>query len=174
MSLLVGRIDSFLTFNDWLLTEAIKPLKVEYGSNPPLFNDSKIIKYLGDINGTCFISDGLLYTVQYSKYGEIAFGVNSKIPKDIAEFSRIKFSDNKIASKSALYVFNKVFYVLIEVLKEQKRDVFFSPANSTLDNIYSTMIRNRFFNDELNKIGYSNIFSENNIYKINYNKEIKD
>ena len=164
--ILVGRIDRFNTFSEWLMSESIKPLEVDFGSNPPLFNNKKMLNYLGGISGTCFVSDNLLYAVQFSENGEVAFGVCNKIPKDLKELGMLKFSDNRIVTKSALKVLNKVFYVLIELLKSIKKDVYFSAANEGLSNIYRAMLRNKFFNIELNKIGYCDIIFEDNVFKI--------
>lgn len=170
MSILVGRIDQFLTFNEWLLSESILPTKVEYGNNPPLFNNKKILNYIGDVSGSCFISDNLLYSIQFNADGEIAFGVSNKLPKDIKELAHVKFSDDRIITKSALSVFNKVFYVLVELLQKQKRNVFFRSANGKLEGIYNAMLKNKYFNDELNKLGYSNLYLDNGLYKLDYKK----
>jgi len=166
MSLLVGKIDEFLTFKEYFLSESIKPLKTEYGSNPSLFNNSRYVIYKGNIRGTCFIDNDLLYAVQYSDDGEIAFGVSSKIPKTEQELLKISFTDERITSKSALKVFNKIFYVLIDIIVLlDKKLIYFSSANESLFSLYSAMTKNKYFNAELNKIGYSDLYLEDGIFK---------
>lgn len=169
MSLLVGSAMSHITFEQYLLTEAIEPIHTEYGSNPPEFNNKHTVKLIGgNIWGTCFIFDNKLYMIQIDKNsGEIAFGVVNTIPRDTDEFNSMTFSDDKVLTRSALKVFNKIFYVLLEVLKHEDINLFFSAANKDLDNFYSKLVKNKFFNERLNTVGYDNMYLSNNKYILN-------
>jgi hypothetical protein len=170
MSLLVGTFGKPLTFEQWLLTEAIEPVLVEYGSNAPLFNNKEISLLPSDIKSTCFLVRNLLYMVQLDSHGEIAFGVSEIIPETNEELYTLNFSDKIVKSiqSNGLNIFNKVFYVLLELLKNTKDSIFFQSANVDLEHFYTKLLGNKFFNKRLNDIGYSDMFLDEGKFKINY------
>ena len=172
MSLLVGSYREFMTFEQWLLSEAVEPVKVEYGSNPPEFNDRVIARLPNNVNSTCFVYNDSLYAIQLNDLGEVAFGVNFYVPNSEEELRNITFSDKIVKSvySNGLKVFNQVFYVLLEMLSKDNRDVYFQSANEDLEHFYNKLLGNKFFNRRLNTIGYSDMFLEDGLYKINYKR----
>ena len=172
MSLLLGTFGKPLTFEQWLLTEAVEPIRVDYGSNAPEFNDKVIQLMHKGIKSTCFIVIDSLYIVQLDIKGEIAFGVGF-IPKTNEELYSIPFSDKivKSVNTNGLNIFNKVFYVLLEMLKGNSSDVYFQSANEDLEHFYNKLLGNKFFNRRLNTIGYSDMFLEDGLYKIKKEKQ---
>jgi hypothetical protein len=170
MSLLVGNMGEFLTFNEFLMSEAIEPIKIQYGNNPPEFNNSELIKFSGgNIWGICFVYDTKLYAVQlHRETGEIAFDICLDIPTNTLEFNKSKFTDSKIATKSALKVFNYVFFVLLKLLETNKHNVFFNAANNELNTFYRILTTNKYFNIKLKEYNFSGMYLEDDKYKINY------
>jgi hypothetical protein len=165
MSLLVGSMRDFLTFDQWMSSEAIEPISVPFGDNPPSFNNKHILKFTGgDIWGVCFVFDDKLYAVQLHKgTGEIAFGASLNVPNTIEELNNTKFTDNRVFTSSGLKVVNYVFYALLTMLDELHKnsviisELFFSAAHSELGSIYKLLANNRFFNTKLNQHGYENL-----------------
>ena len=46
-------------------------------------------------------------------------------------------------------------------------NLFFRPADENLNSFYTKLVSNKFFNQELNKLGYSNLVKEADKYIIN-------
>lgn len=158
----VDNIPQILTFEEWLLSESVKPKETLYGNNVG-FDNNKISK-IGPFYETFFL-DTFLYHVAIEN-NIVGFGVSVDIPTTEEELDNLTFSDQRIVTKSALNVFNKVFFVILKLLEEAKlKEVNFVAANSDLKKIYDALLANRYFNEELNKIGYSNLIYEDNKYK---------
>lgn len=165
----------FLTFNEWLLTESIKPKYTLFGTNTDKYDNNNILKIQYDgktTYETYFIADNKLYTIQYNGVNtnlvSIGFGVSKDIPKTQEELDNVKLSHNKVVSISALDIFNKVFYIVTKTIFNLKKDIYFEAASDDLKNIYNKLIDNKYFNDELNKLGYSNLIKYKNKYISKY------
>jgi len=159
-----------LTFEEYILSEAVKPKETSYGTNydygTPLLNDMNISDDMfGDlVVSTGFISKGMIYIVSILKTGEIAF-ISEEVNNSKGSYSNdsIFSSDNtKNKSLHALEVFSKVLYVIIKLLKEYPKDkVFFKAGtNAKLDRIYHSIVKNKVFTESISATGFKLIKTE--------------
>lgn len=159
MSMLIGTFQNHMTFEEYTLSESIKPKQTNYGTNPPEFNNKQISKFSNDIISTCFASDNRLYFVQLSvDTGEIGFAKLSKIPKTFEELSTVVFDVEPTKNSFALGIFGEAFYVFLELIKVSDIDsVYFDSANPELGKVYGLTSKNKFFNKTLNQLGWSDL-----------------
>lgn len=159
--MIIGSLKSNSTFSDWLLSESVQPKEVSFGFNFPDFNDSEIKESQG-VLASCFIIDKRIYFVQLSKEtNEIGFATG-KVPKTYNEFSDMIFDAKPVKNSNGLEVFGKVFFVLLKLIKNSKVNNFYFTADSNeLERIYKALTKNKFFNAELNKLGFSSLEYKN-------------
>lgn len=148
MSMLFEHKNKLMFFKEFILTEAIKPKETDFGT------DGKNRKFLSSdkIVYTFFKDDKNSYLVAIDKVnGEVAFSSKE------GEIS-LNSSDYDVSRKdthNATKVFNKVFYIILIMVKKYDLDLIsFDAANPALGNVYSVMIKNKKFQEELEKVGY--------------------
>lgn len=148
MSMLFEHENKLMFFKEFILTEAIKPKETEFGT------DGKNRKFLSSdrIVYTFFKDDKNSYLVAIDKdNGEVAFSSKE------GEIS-LNSSDYDVSRKdthNATKVFNKVFYIILIMIKKYDLDLIsFDAANPALGNVYSVMVKNKKFQEELEKVGY--------------------
>lgn len=148
MSMLFEHKNKLMFFKEFILTEAIKPKETDFGT------DGKNRKFLSSdkIVYTFFKDDKNSYLVAIDKVnGEVAFSSKE------GEIS-LNSSDYDVSRKdthNATKVFNKVFYIILIMIKKYDLDLIsFDAANPALGNVYSVMVKNKKFQEELEKVGY--------------------
>jgi hypothetical protein len=165
--MIVGSFQKPMTFEEYMLSESIAPTKTDYGCNPPDFNDT-FININNNLAICCYVYNNILYYVQHQiATGEIGFGKSSIIPKTYEELYELRFDVKPMKTSDGLGVFNRTFYVFLEILKKSNtQKVFFKSANPDLENVYKLLKLNKYFNRILNDLGFSDISQEENIYVI--------
>jgi hypothetical protein len=140
--------NKLMFFKEFILTEAINPKETDFGT------DGKNRKFLSSdkIVYTFFKDDKNSYLVAIDKVnGEVAFSSKE------GEIS-LNSSDYDVSRKdtyNATKVFNKVFYIILIMIKKYDLDLIsFDAANPALGNVYSVMVKNKKFQEELEKVGY--------------------
>lgn len=148
MSMLFEHENKLMFFKEFILTEAIKPKETDFGT------DGKNRKFLSSdkIVYTFIKDDKNSYLVAIDKVnGEVAFSSKE------GEIS-LNSSDYDVSRKdthNATKVFNKVFYIILIMIKKYDLDLIsFDAANPALGNVYSVMVKNKKFQEELEKVGY--------------------
>lgn len=157
MSYMIGSLQKGIySFSDYIqLHESIGPVETDYGVNM-IFNDKEVLESTDTSIHTFFIFDSKLYDVTIHPKGNIGFGVSEEIPTSLDKLYITKFSDDKINTAMPIGVFNRVIYVLLELLKTYKRNVYyFTPANNSLFRLYVILFNNKSFKDKINKLGYT-------------------
>ena len=140
-----------------LFTEAFAPSIVSYGTNYPDLNDMKIVKLTRpNITVTLFRTDGDVYAVHLSEENELVFSFISNYTNDTLEKNIIGNTTMvQQNTKNAVKVFNKVFYVGMQIIKKVKPDEFsFEGFSESLRAVYSKLVQNKSFIKELEKAGY--------------------
>ena len=131
------------------LNEAVRPNKTKYGTNDSM--DDGVMKSMYNTAYTFFKHEDHFIAVLMSlEDGTVAFGTSnthSTSPRD--------YDQSPKAMKSGFKVFGKVFYVLIEMIKKHKpKEIEFDGASPALDRLYGSIVKNKAFQKELEKIGY--------------------
>jgi hypothetical protein len=143
-----------MTYSEFLLSESVSPVKTNYGTD--LSNEEIIFE--NDQHFTFFKMKDLYYLVGVnSKTGEIYFGTSDTFDTE-SEDNIDNFDDTKRGTnKLSLRVFNNVFYVLLEILKDISdiKKLYFNGANKDLENTYSLIVKNKFFLEKLKELGYN-------------------
>lgn len=155
---------------DFLLSESIMPVETKFGTD--LKNKRWILKSSPEGNDfifTYFKKDNLYYRIFIdTKSGGIGFGVAEDFDVDMSQdtlYILKHFSDGRKETSGALRVFNNVFYVLLEGLKKYKvNTITFNSANKALGKVYSFMVKNKFFLQKLEEIGFEYQGEDENNY----------
>lgn len=149
------------SFNDFLLSEAIKPREVLYGLNSPEFNNKMIYNKNG-LFVTCFghpkdKEETVLVAVLN---GECSFGTFKTFGElgnhNVLDYIEILSDKKKNNGSPGLKIFNNVFYVLLEIInKHNLNDFWFNAANRDLSVVYSMVVKNKYFLQEMSDFSYS-------------------
>jgi len=148
--------DTLIPFNEFILSESIRPKKVSYGVNS-IINDEKIL-YLKALNHyiTFMKYKDELYLVALDKNNEFSFGAlknNRYTTEDGIDIEAIinDISDNpKNIGAPAIKVFSGILYIMLEMVKKYKLNhFFFSSANDKLSPVYDKLIKNKYFIEDL-------------------------
>jgi hypothetical protein len=147
-----------VSFSEWILSESVKPKQIDYGLNFKECNNKEIKNiqnmYLTAFNFNAIHIVGLIDN-------EVTFAPLEDYPNDIFSKDVLQMveymSDTKgNRNKSSLKVFNYVFYVLLEIIKTSKTEIFyFSSAHDKLSNLYSKIVQNKYFLGYLASEGFS-------------------
>lgn len=150
MSMFVEHQGRFLSMNTYVLTEALKPSKIDYGTNP-FMDDGKIDVYKGGQLFTFFKKDGKYYAVSVNKMTfEVGFAVSDRPHLNPGEYL-----DDRTTTRSALKVFNHAMFVVMEVIQRAKMDqIKFSAANPSLGKVYDKAVKNKFLLGALKEKGF--------------------
>jgi hypothetical protein len=170
MTMIVNTYKHPMTFEEYLLSESVEPISTDYGCNPRLFNNSKIIT-MGNLIVSFFLYNNILYFVQKNIFtGEIGFAKANNIPNTTKELEDLIFDVKPVKSSDGLGVFNRSFYVFIKLMAKYKtnKNLFFTPANTDLERLYKVLIRSKFFNNQLHKLGYSSLYFDAGRYRSDY------
>ncbi|MCG7944830.1 MAG: hypothetical protein N0C84_00630 [Candidatus Thiodiazotropha taylori] len=140
-----------LNFKGYLaLTESLRMTKTKFGTNSSMSN-GKIETNFGTHHHTFFDAGNTYVFVGLVAGGEVGFGTSSEFSLDVTDYDM----DPKNFRKSSIVLFSKVFYVIVEMLKQTKtKEVRFSGDNANLERMYDKVVKNKYFLDELDKIGY--------------------
>lgn len=148
MSMLFEYENNLMFFKEFILTEAIKPKETEFGT------DGK--------NGKFLSTDRIIYTFLKDDKNSYLVAID-KVDGEIAFSSKegnisLNHSDYNVSRKdthNATRVFNKVFYIILIMAKKFNLELIsFDAANPALGNVYSVMVKNKKFQDQLEKHGY--------------------
>jgi hypothetical protein len=147
-------VKEFKSFKEYfLLSEAIKPSKTNYGLDKECKN--KKISEQG-IYFTGFYHKDSFYVVMINSEGVIGFAPGTYSTDANEIFNSL--TDERQNSKSYTSVFNEVFYVLLEMLDALKiTEVQFEGADKRLDKMYSFLVQNKNFLRYLEEAGYEYI-----------------
>lgn len=154
-------------FQEFLLSEAVRPTPTKYGTNQPNFDNMEIVVDSHAVY-TASIMDGNTYAIYMNRTtGETGFSFVKEIDKDKTLFNNIiKFaSEEPTGFGAANNIFNQVFFIMLQVIKKSgNKTVKFSGHNNRLDKFYSFLIRNKTFLKHIKDAGYTLISSEGNNY----------
>ncbi|MFW6002040.1 MAG: hypothetical protein ACOCQD_01740 [archaeon] len=152
MSYILKSDNKYYMLNDYLLNESIVPIKTEYGTDRNRTN--KKFYNSDDFIVTYFEQNNLYYIVGLDKAtGDVGFGVSVDDTFNIDEYD-----DSKFVTINPIKVFGKVFYVLSEIVKYSKANTIrFDSANFALGKIYDKLVRNKYFLQSLENLGFEYI-----------------
>lgn len=168
--------DKILSFQEYCLTESIAPKKTAYGTNDDA--DNKVIENVYEALITFFKSNGIVYAVLIKSYNDgvvVGFGasdVKNSFIKNLKAFTDKR--TNGLSGGLAAQTFSKVFYVLVEIIKKKKLDypLYFSGADPRLGILYDAVVKNKFFIEELKKLGYTYVGKEHDHHKFEISPNI--
>lgn len=158
MSTILYIEDRFICLFDYLLSESIKPAKIEYGTNKD-FNNEKFFR-VNNMVGTSFVYDNKLYSVILNE-GNIV-GFHFSYIKDI-DFNDFNYFENVLrvldykleVPAHAAKVFGLVFFILLEMVsKYNLKYIKFDAEHTKLDKFYDTLFSNKLFVKEFEERGY--------------------
>ena len=141
-----GRV---LSFGEYLMLESFRPTPIPFGTNEDAnnleFNSQMLSIY------TLFKLYNLYYCVQFSLTdGRVGFGASEFYSQFIGDYP-----DSPVGTKNAFKVFNSVFYILSVLIEKYNVSEFrFTGARDGLIVVYSKLHHNKFFINELNKLGF--------------------
>jgi len=144
-----------MTFNEFCLSEAIKPKKINFGLNDDA-NDQRT--KLQGLFITFFKLNGLTYSVNMIQDGssneyEIGFAT-SKLQINLID-NLHSFSMRRMGGGGAAEVFSCVFYIFLLMIKKHQIEIIkFNPADNVLGKFYSILIKNVFFLKSLQDAGF--------------------
>lgn len=155
-----------MTFKE-LITEAIKPRKVDYGTNYGA--DNLRLYTFGNTRVTIF-QDGQYFILVYFSEEDKEFGF-STCKKNKLNFSTINtdvinyfLQAERTNSNSATAVFSKVFYVILEMKRVLKiKEFYFSGEDEKLNSLYIKIINGKSTKEELRKLQLQAIIFDDKI-----------
>lgn len=153
-----------LNYKEYILSEAIKPVKTDYGWFDKQLNfvEGKIEETAYSIR-TAFKHEDNYYTVYFNLYHENPIRAELNFSRiDNMKNINLMFGATTMKplndSKVSIQIFNKVFYIALMLAKEYGIDTFEysdSADNKGLSKLYNSFYNNKNFKEELNKQGYS-------------------
>jgi hypothetical protein len=149
-----------LWFSDYIVSESILPKKTEYGTD----YTNKEWRTLQNLRFIFTIINKRCYVVIVGHMNQIAFApyVKEDIPS-LEDLAAIKtdeellelFPFDRRSTHDSLRVFNKVFYVVVEAIRDFKLDVIrFDAADPKLKHLYERMIENKYLMEHLRGLGF--------------------
>lgn len=131
------------------LDEAVRPNKTKYGTNDSMDNGQFNTMY-----NTAYSffkhEDHYVSVLMSLEDGTVAFGTSQQLSTSPTDYNQ-----NPKAIKSGFKIFGKVFYVLTEMIKKYKpKEIEFDGASPALDRLYGSIVKNKAFQKELDKLGY--------------------
>lgn len=154
MSMFLINGKELISFNEYLLGESIQPRETDWGANPDMDNREVPSVVSGKAWYTFFQAEGAYWAVIVNHTGEVGFGRSDEFSLDIMDYE-----DDRSITRSAIKVFNQVFYVLLQMLETDSRlaklrFIKFSGTNPALGKVYDRMVQNKFFLDQLEQAGF--------------------
>ena len=147
--------DNFLTFREYLLSESIRPIATNYGTdidnnfsnNEWLIKGDNIYTFT-EINNHFYCI--LLKNISDDMY-EIAFATSEFKTDDPKDYTVDRHKTQKI-----LYVFGSLLYIFLEGIKQNKHInyIVFEAANAALGKAYDKIVKNKWLLDSLKDIGF--------------------
>lgn len=160
MSAVIYYDSKFISLNNFLLSESIKPKAVQYGTNSD-FNNSKMFR-VNNVIGTSFKYIDKIYTVTFDTSTN-EFGFYFVLLKDI-DFENFDYFvsifnevDQIVNNPSnAAKIFGSVFHIILQIVEKYNlKMVKFDGANKRLDKFYETIMKNKLFVEEFTKLGFT-------------------
>jgi hypothetical protein len=147
--------------SEYLCNEALKPKQVEYGID----NKNKEWKQLDNFFVTFFQYSNDQYCFIY-RDGFVGFvTINEDISK-INKISQILNRKNFRQTNSylATHIFNFIFYLIIEAIKEfNATELYFDGMTDGLNSFYEFLMKNKSFNMELEQQGFVYVGKEKSV-----------
>jgi len=137
-----------LSFSEYLLTEGIKPKETSYGTDEYCKNGVIDTIYKKQFCSTLIKNEDEYIFVGILSDGECSFGTVKEqyYNKDLLEMSSYISDKKKNNGSPAIKIFGKVFYVLLKIFKKYNlKTLKFEAANKDLGNVYSKMVKNKYF-----------------------------
>ena len=149
MSMLIENDGVMMSFREFCLSEAIVPKQTSYGINANL-NDQQTFEHSGYVL-SIFEDNGMYYVAGLHRMtGEVVFGASSKKSFDLRDYT-----DNRTQTRNALSVFSKVLHVVSQIGQSINVSYMrFDSANPALGSVYDRMVKNTYFLQAINKLGY--------------------
>lgn len=156
-----------MSFKEYLLSESIAPIPVNFGTDKNFTNEKWINVSVN--NDTLYYTITFIkdkYSEIYDRYYCIHIQTNGVISFTVADSFNIRlindvdyildnFSDNRHKTQRILNLFGKLVYIFLKGLEKIKVDkVYFSPANPSLGTAYESIVKNKFFTKRMNDLGY--------------------
>lgn len=145
-----------ISFSNYCLSESIKPRTTDWGTNIEL-ND-RVVKHHPTLGAYyAFFNASDAYWVVFFAYAdtkaEVGFATSNEFSLNLTSYTI-----NRQLTSSALKVFNKVFFVIIEMLAKPElkeiNTIYFDAANPALGKVYDRLQQNKFFLSHLEDAGF--------------------
>lgn len=154
--------NNFLSFKEFLLTEAIKPTKIEYGINDNFDDEEWITKTSSNglkLHYTFIHRDNFYYFVSIRSDFDIGFATSRTI--SISKIQDIDYIEDEFLlervrdTKNILKFFGNMAYVMLKGLhKFNMKKAIFSGHDPELGVAYKTIVTNKFFQKNLEEYGF--------------------
>lgn len=147
--------NSFLSFREFILSEAVAPKECKYGTD---LSNKQWIKFK-DIVYTFLEKDNMFYTIRIDlDGGEIGFASSREFPENITSFKVIDSYFDHIRKgevKNSASIFGSIIYVILEATKKYDIPIIFFYANDDgLSSLYDALITNKIFINRMFTNGY--------------------
>jgi len=160
---------NLVSFSEFCLSESIRPKPTQYGTDENASNGNIERKF--GIYYTFIKTEDAYWSVSIRLDGEVAFSRRDDYSPDPMDYS-----DDRRSTRSALQVFNHVFYVLLEMFDKIKVNtmtvITFEGANPALGKVYDRLVKNKWFLASMEEKGfeYSGITNGKHVFKTKYGK----
>jgi hypothetical protein len=160
----IKRFPKILSFTQFIMSESIEPVETLYGTD---YQNKNWIVH-GTFRVTFYKSDKYSYAVIIDGFN-IGFMVADNIVpiEDLSDIENLGelFSFEKKKRSEALRTFNNFFYIILEGIKKfNLNNVHFNTDDADLGSVYNKIVKNPFFNRQLNKVGLKYIKTVNNFH----------
>jgi len=158
-----------VSFSEYCLSESIKPKVTEYGTDESTSN--RRIEHVSRVFYTFMQASDAYWCVLLKDDGEVGFGRSDEFSTDPRDYS-----DERTNTRSALQVYGKVLYVMLEIFDKKAPNTMtaikFGSANPAAGKVYDRMVKNKWLLDELSERGLEYIGVQNgeHIFRTKYSK----
>lgn len=154
---MVATDEGMIPTETFLLSEGVSPSFTPYGNNSEMDNNEVSIKH--GLLYTFFRNNNETYVVSFSLSPDgiiVSYGGTVKT----GSLNVSEYDYRQTMSRSPITIFNKVFYVILEVLaiyNKRKINVLFTGSTRKQESLYDTIIASGPFQRSMHKAGYSYI-----------------
>lgn len=139
----------FISFEDYILLESIKPKQGVFGLNSDMNN----MDFFNSNNTSyTFMNFGdRQYCIIIDQKNRVGFGVSDDMSLDPSDYT----DNRRFGTTEVIKVFNQVIWAILYMAKETKRIIIkFSSADPKLGVVYDRMVKNKYLIDSLIENGY--------------------
>lgn len=138
---------NLVSFSDFCLSESIRPKPTQYGTDRDMSDGN--IERKGNTHYTFMKAEDSYWRVVIFN-NEVGFGRSEKYSLDPSDYNT-----DRRDTRSALKIFNRVFYVLLEMFDKIRDNTMtvikFDSAHPALGRVYDRMVKNKWFLESMSE-----------------------